>query len=251
MSNRPPRAVVTGASRGIGRALSAALARDGAEVVAVARSAEALDALAREFPGRVRPEALDVSDTARLVERLRALDREAPVDLVIANAGLGPPAGADPWSWEALGDVFHVNLCGAAATLTALSGAMAARGRGHLVMVGSLSSFGALPEAEAYCAPKAGLRMLMDCLRLDLAPRGVRVTTVNLGFVRTAMVAGSKHPMPGLMEPDEAAARILRALPRAPAEVDIPRGLGLAARAVAALPRPLHALVQRAAARLR
>lgn len=247
----PRRAIVTGGSRGIGRALALALARRGVQVVAVARSADGLGALVADAPGRITAEVLDVGDAARAVARLRAIDREAPVDLVIANAGVGAGDGATPWSWEAVGEAFHVNFCGAAATLTALTDAMAARGGGHLVAIGSISSFGALPEAEAYCTPKAGLRMLMECLRLDLAPRGVQVTMVNLGFVRTAMVARSRHAMPGLMEPDEAAAAILAGLAGAPAELDIPRGLALLARGVGALPRPLRAAIQRALARAR
>jgi short-subunit dehydrogenase len=82
--------------------------------------------------------------------------------------------------------------------------------------------------------------MLMECLRIDLAGTGVRVTNVRAGFVRTRMVATTTHPMPGMMEPDEAAERILKGLERAPAEIVFPRWLAAMARASGALPRPLR-----------
>ncbi|MDB4928940.1 MAG: Oxidoreductase, short-chain dehydrogenase/reductase family [Myxococcaceae bacterium] len=245
------RAIVTGASRGIGRSLALRLARDGVEVIAVARTAAALAELAREAPGRIVPEVFDLADTGAFVARLRALDRASPVDLVIANAGAGPTGEAAPWSWESVGEALHTNLCGAAATVTALTDAMVARGSGQLVAIGSLSSFAALPRAAAYCAPKAGLRMLMGCLRLDLAPLGVRVTMVNLGFVNTSALDRATHPLPGLMQPDAVADAVVRRLADDPAEIDLPRGLALAARGAAALPASLLGPIQRALVKLR
>lgn len=126
---------------------------------------------------------------------------------------------------RALDDAIEINFVGAAATLTAALPAMVSRGRGHLVAVSSLASYGPLPASAAYRAPKAGLDMLMECLRIDLTGTGVRVTNVRAGFVRTRMVATTTHPMPGLMEPDEAAERILEGLERAPAEIVFPRWL--------------------------
>ncbi len=234
------RAVVTGASRGIGEAVARALAARGAEVVLIGRHEATLAPIARAIAqagGRARVLALDVADAGRAVAALRALDAEAPVDLVVANAGVGAPApDALPYAWETIERAFHTNFCGAAATLTALAPAMVARGRGHLVGIGSLASFGPLPGSAAYCAPKAGLAMLLACLRLDLAGTGVSATTVNLGFVRTAMVARSTHPMPQLLEPGEVAARLVEALPRRPRTLTIPRGLGAAARLLALVP---------------
>jgi NAD(P)-dependent dehydrogenase (short-subunit alcohol dehydrogenase family) len=139
-----------------------------------------------------------------------------------------------------------VNFCGAAATLTAALGGMLARRRGHLVGVGSISAYGALPGSAAYCTPKAGLTMLLDCLRLDLLGSGVHVTHVRLGFVRTAMVAHSTHRMPQLLEPGPLADEIAARLPSAPREIVLPRALAAATRIVAAAPAPLRELVLRA-----
>ncbi len=236
--------LITGASRGLGRALALGLAEPGTKLALVARGAEALDATAavcRDQGAEVMTQILDVSQGDETVTAVRDLDaRLGGLDLVVANAGVGPELEAPPYSWEALAGPCHVNFCGAVATLTAALPAMVARGRGHLVGVSSLSSFGALPGSAAYCGPKAGLSMVLECLRLDVAPHGVAVTNIYAGFIDTDMVEHRRESMPQLMSPEDAAQRILRALPNRPARIDFPQPLALAARAGARLPRPLR-----------
>ena len=194
--------------------------------------------------GRARVAPLDVADTERTVARIRDIDAEiGGLDLVIANAGIGAGSAERTlaaYSWEAIGGPCHVNFCGAAATLTAALPRMIERRRGHLVGISSLAAFGALPGHAGYCAPKAGLSMLLECLRMDVMEHGVHVTAVHPGFVRTAMTARSRQRMPLVMEAEPAADLIVRALPTAPATIDFPRTLALAARLGAALPRPLR-----------
>ena len=240
-------AVVTGASSGIGAALAEVLAASGIEVVLCARRIDALEAVAsriRAAGGMARVVALDLSNRDAAVATLRALDGELEIDLLVANAGAGLGAG-DPLSWEALRDACEVNFAGGVATLTAVLPQMIARGRGHLVGVSSLASFGALPGSAAYCAPKAGLSMFLDCLRLDLDGTGVDVTTIHPGFVRTPMVERATHPMPQLVEVDAAARLIVQRLADRPARIDFPQPLAWAARLAGGLPRVLHALVVR------
>jgi short-subunit dehydrogenase len=238
-------ALVTGASSGIGRALARELATNGVPVMLAARRCEMLERVRAEIEargGRARVVQLDVADTERAVPALRALDQQVGgLDLVIANAGVGAdPSAPAAYAWEAMRGALHTNLCGAAATLTAALPAMVARSRGHLVGIGSLASYGALPGAAAYCVPKAGLAMLLDCLRLDLVRSGVAVTHVRLGFVRTPMVEKSTHPMPQLLEADDVAMWVVRALRRRPREVVIPRTLAAATRVLAALPEAMR-----------
>ncbi|MEJ7733133.1 MAG: SDR family NAD(P)-dependent oxidoreductase [Polyangiaceae bacterium] len=182
-------ALITGASSGIGRGLAERLAAGGVHVVLAARREALLAEVAAGITargGKARAEVLDVSDTEKTVAVVRAVDAELEgLDLVVANAGVGAPQAAEgqtvSFEWENLAGAFHTNFCGAAATLTAALPRMVARGRGHLVAIGSLASFGALPDAAAYCAPKAGLAMLLECLRLDLRGTGVKVTSVHGG----------------------------------------------------------------------
>jgi short-subunit dehydrogenase len=193
---------------------------------------------------------MDVADTTATVARIRALDGElGGFDLVIANAGVGMKhKGLPSYAWEAMAGACHLNFCGAAATLTAVLPAMVERGRGHVVGISSIASFTPIPGRGGYCAPKAGLSMLLECLRLELAGTGVHATAVHPGFVRTPMLGKRKGPLPYVMDPPTAAARIVDALPDAPATIDFPWQLATAARLGAALPRLLRDRVLGAAA---
>ncbi len=186
--------------------------------------------------GTAETMALDVANTSATVARLRDWDDADEIDSVIANAGVGAAHDADPSSWEAIADACHINYCGAAATLTALLPRMMKRRRGHLVGVGSLASFGALPSSAAYCSPKAGLRMLLDCLRLDASASGVTVTALHLGFVDTPMLAHAKHPTPQRVSAEKAAKVMADAIDRRTDELTFPRALGIAAFAAGRLP---------------
>ncbi len=238
---KPPpygHALVTGASSGIGRALSKELASLGVTVYAVARREEALSALRAECPAeRLVPVPFDISRTDAWVERLRALDQEVGgFDLIVANAGASPAHDAVPWAWETLRDPCHTNFCAAVATLVATLPAMIGRKRGHLVGISSLASFGALPRAEAYVAPKAGLSAFLRCLRLDLRGLGVSVTAVHPGFVATPHVASSPHPTPQLVSLEAAGRLLARRLPKRPARIDFPQPFAFFARLFGALP---------------
>ncbi|MCC6808140.1 MAG: SDR family NAD(P)-dependent oxidoreductase [Deltaproteobacteria bacterium] len=240
-------ALITGASSGIGRALCLELARAGVHVYAAARRVERLQALVAEAPaGQVTALVLDVADCETTVARIRALDNECGgLDLIVANAGASPAHDVPPDAWETLREPCHTNFCGAVATLTAVLPQMVARRRGHLVGVSSLASFGALPAAVAYSAPKAGLSMLLACLRLDLRGTGVAVTTVRPGFVSTPHVASSPHPVPQMMSEAAAAALIARRLPRRPERIDFPQPLAWTTRLFALLPEWLRGPILR------
>lgn len=238
-------ALVTGASSGIGQALAERLAANGTLVVLAARRADRLHAVATGIEadgGEARVEPMDVGDTAATVARIRALDAElGGFDLVIANAGVGMKhKGLPTYSWEAMAGTCHVNFCGAAATMTAVLPQMVERGKGHVVGISSIASFTPIPGRGGYCAPKAGLSMLIECLRLELLGTGVGATAVHPGFVRTAMTAKSKGALPFVMDPPAAAERIVTALPGMPATIDFPWQLATAARMGAALPRILR-----------
>ncbi len=241
-------ALVTGASSGIGQALAERLAADGALVVLAARRADRLHEVAEFIEhagGRARVEPMDVADTTATVARIRALDAElGGFDLVIANAGVGMSTkGRSRLAWESMAASCHINFCGAAATLTAVLPQMVERRRGHVVGISSIASFAPIPGHGGYCAPKAGLSMLIECLRLELQGSGVHATAVHPGFVKTAMTAKRRGTMPFLMDVETAAERIVGALPSGPATIDFPWQLATAARLGAALPRVLRDVV--------
>jgi short-subunit dehydrogenase len=239
--------LITGASQGIGRAVALAFANKGAHLHLIARNVDAL----RKVQDQVRMQRSsaeiypgDVAKTEALVAQLRAIDHACGgLDLVIANAGVG---AADqkvaPYVWENIRDAFHTNFCGAAATLTAVLPEMVRRKRGHLAFIGSISSYGALPAASAYCSPKAGIDMLLECLRLDLQDTGVAVTNVRLGFVATDMTKDAQHPMPMMMSPESVGTQLVKQLAHAPGEIVLPKLLGLGAQAASFLPSKLKGM---------
>jgi short-subunit dehydrogenase len=241
------RALVTGASSGIGRSLARWLAARGVTVIAAGRRRANLEQLRDEAArtgGAIEPLELDVTelaDVAAARERLRELDaRDGGLDLVVANAGVGQLTSALKFDWGACESVLRVNVLGAAATLTAVLPGMLERGRGHLVGIASIAAVRGLPQNAAYGASKAFLRSFMESLRLDLAGTAVKTTCVFPGFVKSEMTAGNRFPMPFLLETDEAAAKIGRAIFAQQAELWFPWQMALPARALALLPSSLY-----------
>lgn len=175
------RAIVTGASSGIGAATARALAAAGAEVVLVGRDPGRLAAIAAQCP-RSRSVVLDVRDAPAVTAALGGLG----ADLVINNAGMALGAEklpeGDPAEWAVVVDT---NLKGVLHVLRATLPAMVAAGRGDHVLLGSVAGRQVYPGGNVYCATKHAVRALYEAQRLDLAGSGVRVSTVDPGMVET------------------------------------------------------------------
>lgn len=173
-------AIVTGASRGIGAATVRQLCIGGLEVYAVARSADDLSDLARETG--CRPLALDVSHRDAVLSALTGLD----ADILINNASAAVRGGT---SWQTAPDdidqLLDVNLKGTLNCLAATVPGMKARGRGHVVLMGSIAAAWPVPGMPVYAMTKAALRNLGQTLRLDLHGSGVRVSEIAPGRVET------------------------------------------------------------------
>ena len=227
MENTYANVVITGASSGLGRALSLWFAHRGARVYAVARRDDLLESLRAEAaagPGRVVPVRLDVAQTEAVGEKLRALDDATPggIDLVVANAGVGGLVDAQRDTWPAIQQMLQVNVLGATATLAALSPRMAERRKGHLVGISSIAAWIVIPRFSVYGATKLYLQTYCEGLRRELAPAGVRVTCINPGFVKSEMTINNRFPMPFLLETADAADRMGRAILRGDARFAFP-----------------------------
>jgi short-subunit dehydrogenase len=217
------RALLTGATGGLGRAIADALAERGAKLALSGRSAEALEALAADLPGdghRAIPADLSEPGAAQ------ALAAEAGVvDVLIANAGLPATGRLPDFSAEQLSSAVRVNLEAPMQLARALEPGMLERGSGHMVFVASLSGKSATPLTSVYNATKFGLRGFALGLRADLGPRGIGVSIVSPGTIREAgMYADSgAEPLPGLGSgsPQQVAAGVVRAIEQNKVEVAV------------------------------
>jgi 3-hydroxy acid dehydrogenase/malonic semialdehyde reductase len=175
---------VTGASTGFGAAIARRFAADGALVVAAARRREPLAGLAAEFGAAVHPLELDVRDQAAVAQAISGLpDRFADVDVLVNNAGLAkglePAQEAKLEDWQQMIDT---NCSGLVYCTRALLPAMVARGRGHVVNLGSIAGTYPYPGGNVYGATKAFVHQFSLNLRSDLHGTGVRVSCVEPGM---------------------------------------------------------------------
>ncbi len=232
---------ITGASTGIGRALALLLAGTGWQVIATARSREGLASLAAACPGRIVAAPADVTDPASLGAALAAAVAQLgrPLALAVLNAGAWRQMGAADFDAAAFRAMMDVNLTGTGNALAAILPGMIARGGGQIALVASVAGYRGLPQAVGYGATKSGLISLAESLRFELRPLGVMVNVVNPGFVRTPMTAHNHFPMPLLLEPEDAAARIARGLAAGRFEVAFPAGLAWPLKLLRLLPAGL------------
>jgi short-subunit dehydrogenase len=209
-------AVVTGASSGIGRALARELAGRGCRVGLLARRKDELDRLAgeiRQAGGTAATAVGDVADRAQTLAAVESLRAQlGPVDLMVANAGVGAPTLLEPFNVADMEKMFRVNLLGVIYAIEAVLPEMLRRGKGHLAAVSSLAAYKGLPGESAYCASKAAVNIYLEGLRIQLRNRGVAVTIICPGFVKTPMTDVNDFKMPWLMSAEEAARRIADAL---------------------------------------
>jgi 3-oxoacyl-[acyl-carrier protein] reductase len=189
-----PRVLVTGASRGIGRAIAIAFAETGARVaVHYGASREAAESVLAELPGAghavVQADMAEPDEVRRAVDS--AADRLGGLDVLVNNAGVflaHPPLSTPYDDWQAAwSKTLAVNLMGAANATFAAMPHLIAAGGGAVVNVSSRGAFRGEPNCPAYGASKAGLNAFAQSMALVLAPHGISVASVAPGFVQTEM----------------------------------------------------------------
>ena len=251
--------LVTGASSGIGRALSLRVAARGARVGLVARRAEALEALAeeiREAGGEAVALPCDVADREAALHCARlAAERIGPVDVLVNNAGYGHHRRFLDWDLDDMERMMRVNYSGALFFTKALLPAMVLRGRGWIVMVSSLAGRIATPGESAYAASKHAMRALGQSISLEVEDAGVHVLNVYPGVIDTPFFdAEALARMPdtakrGMAPPEKLVEAILAALASGRRELTWPRWLGVGPLTGALAPAMLRAGMRRTALR--
>jgi short-subunit dehydrogenase len=258
-SLRRARVWLTGASSGIGAALVTKLVQRGARVAITARRVDLLETQAAALGSAVLVVPADVTDAVAVTAAARQIESAwGGIDLAIFNAGGSVAAAESAMPQSAIRDPqFEAQAYDATMTLNFLSvvygveavlPGMLSRGSGHIAAVASLAGYRPSTVALPYSVSKAAVMHLMEGLRLNVAPRGIAVTVINPGFVKTPLTARHTFRMPFLIEADDAAERIVRGLERRRGEIHFPAPLSWAVKAMRLLPDSIYARIIRRAA---
>jgi short-subunit dehydrogenase len=186
MKLRTTRALITGASRGLGRSIAQTFADRGGEVALVARSGDALAMLAKQLDGRAYP--TDLTDPAAVEDLIDRVEADGPIDVLVNNAGLDCVCLFADTSAQQVRDLLQVNLAAPMELCRQLIPRMLSRGRGHIVNVSSMGAISVTPGVTLYGTSKAGLSQFTSGLRQELRGTPVATTLVQIGAVKTDMI---------------------------------------------------------------
>ncbi len=218
---------LTGGSAGIGRALALDLAREGYTVAVTTREHDPIDSVitkAAGLSGKILPFYCDVTDETGMARTVEAIENTAgPIVLAVFNAGAYTPVHAESLDLSAFRRCYDVNLFGVLHGLVPTVAAMQKRGRGHIVLMGSVSAYFGWPTTAAYGATKAAINVMAESLRFDFDKMNIRIQVMNPGFVDTPLSAQNQFVMPGLMPAAKASERILKAIRKGGFETTFPR----------------------------
>ena len=243
--------LITGASSGIGRGLALELVRRGARLGLVARRKEVLEDIVEEICAKSKgngdyvPQVValagdvqDVQSMREVADRLR--EHFGRIDVLIANAGIGGNNDAGSFDAASFANVINTNVIGASNSVAAVIPEMVARGSGQLVVISSLAAYRGLPKSAAYCASKAAVSAMFESLRLDLKPRGIDVTIIHPGFIKTPLTAGRQAKLPWLQELEPAVRKIANAIERRKKSYAFPWQLAAIVRAGMIMPIAMY-----------
>jgi 3-oxoacyl-[acyl-carrier protein] reductase len=212
MQIRGASALVTGAGRGIGRAVALALGREGSKVTLVSRTRSELDAVAAEIRasgGQAHVHAGDLREAPFAAEAVAAASTaHGGLQILVNNAGVGGFANLADTTDQVWEDILATNLT-SVFRLTRAALPHLSKSGGHVFMVSSLAGSNPIAGMAAYCASKAALDQLASCLMLEVRHLGVKVTTVAPGSVDTTFGGSPRADTSWMLTPDDIAGAIL------------------------------------------
>ena len=240
MANPPERkwrtVWIVGASTGIGREMALQLAQQCDAVYISARSADKLAELAAQSD-RLHPLPLDITDEAAVNAAAASIAASGqPLDLLVTSVAMWQQTRISEWDPGIFRRAMETNFVGPVVAISAVAPAMIERGQGQIAIIGSVSGYRGLPNAATYAPTKAALINLAECIRPQLARKGVKVSIVNPGFVDTPLTATNTFPMPFLQTPQKAAEVIIGGLERERYEIAFPWQMVLPLKLMRMLP---------------
>lgn len=229
--------MITGASSGIGKGLALEIAARGGRLGLVARRQNLLDEVVDAVKGRAIAVTADVRDADAMKDAAERIRTElGPIDILIANAGIGTSSHISQLDPNHVANVISINVLGAANSVAAVVPQMVERGHGHLVAISSLAAYRGLAKSAAYCSSKAAMSAYFESVRIDLRGTGVGVTIIHPGFIKTPLTAGREAHMPYLMELEDAIPKIVSAIEKRKKSVAFPWQLATVVRAGMLMP---------------
>ena len=236
--------MITGASSGLGKGMALEIAARGGHLGLLARREDLLKEIVEEARKRNVKAVFataDVRDAKAVREAADRFRKElGPIDILIANAGIGTADHATSLTPEHAANVIGINVLGAINSVGAVLPEMVERKRGRLVAISSLAAYRGLAKSAAYCASKSALSAYFESLRIDLRHRGVGVTTIHPGFIKTDLTAGRGAKMPYLMELDDGVKKIIGAIEREKKLYAFPWQLATIVRASMLMPAAMY-----------
>lgn len=246
MTAAGPRVFITGASSGIGAALAARYAQEGATLGLFARRAAALLELTASLPHAAshRIFAGDVCDHAAIAAAARDFIAHAGgIDIVIASAGISHGTLTEvPEDLPVFESIIATNVTATVATFAPFIDTMREQGHGTLVGIASVAGVRGLPGGGGYSASKAAVVTYCESLRLEMRRHGIRVVTIAPGYIDTPMTRHNKYHMPFLMAPGRFADKAVAAIRGGARYRVIPWQMGVVAKLLRWLPDALYDL---------
>jgi short-subunit dehydrogenase len=238
MSTSEKHAWIIGASQGIGLELSRALAIEKWELTLSARSPEMLTYAAESC--NAKSLVLDATDQAAMERAAAQVFSDQPPKLIVMNVGDYRPMPLSEFDAQTFINLNKTNYLTSVNLLQAVVPLMRDAGGGQILLNASAAAFRGLPNSAPYSSPKAAVIHMAECLAPELARQGIRLRVINHGFVRSRLTSKNSFPMPFLMEADEAAKRIIKAIPRNSFEISFPRRLIWPLKLLRCLPYRLY-----------
>lgn len=235
---------LTGASSGIGEALVHELVKRGSKVAITARRSEVLDRLRNQVVGgsdTVQCFPGDVENLAQMKDVVGAIESSlGPIDLAIPNAGTHIFTTPENFNSEEYLGLMRLNFGGMLHCIEAVLPGMLARGRGYIAPVASLAGYRGLPRAAAYGASKSAMIHFLESIRFHLKPKGITISIVNPGFVKTPLTDKNDFRMPFLVDAPRAAQIICDGLEREKREIVFPFPFSWVLKVARMLPAPVY-----------
>lgn len=201
---------ISGASRGIGRALAHQYAKPNIHLILIARDSKKLKEVSLEcqdLGATTLYETIDLRETNKLVEFIKSVDSQTPIDLMIANAGISTTLKPNwlPETEEDRQASFEINFLGTLNTINPILQNMISRKKGQIAIMSSIAGMRGLPQSPSYCATKGALRLYGQSLRSWLKPFNIKINVICPGYVATDMSQQLTGPKPFLISSEKAA----------------------------------------------